>query len=117
MTSRLTFAIYREGTLSLTEQPTGTGFIVAGHLDGNFSFDQLISASSAPLLYATPESTFSFEGVQNCLENGQAGIAGLIDRLGYSFALELMLTEATIDATRARQVDLINNLLSRVEFE
>src|SRR6185436_9722598 len=80
----------------------------------------LIRLITAPLLYATIDTVIDFAGAQSWFEGKQtapAGIAELISRLGSARALELLLTEATINSQRAIELDLLNEICSQSEFE
>jgi enoyl-CoA hydratase/carnithine racemase len=110
-------AIYEGGSFNIRscriDQLPESTFVMATHLEGSIPLDHLTAAIKSPLIYATAESTFNFANSQSVW----VGIVPLITRLGSAQALELILTEATIDASRALQIGLLNSLCSQSEFD
>jgi hypothetical protein len=118
------FAIYEENSLSVRSCPVEelpqSAIVIAAHLDGKVTLDTLIRLITVPLLYATIDTVIDFAGAQAWFEAEQtapAGIAQLISRLGSARALELLLTEATVDAQQAPGLDLLNGVCSLSEFD
>jgi enoyl-CoA hydratase/carnithine racemase len=122
MDHRAIFAIYSSGALTkeaaIPDRLDENAFILAAHLEGDISLDLISRLSSIPLLYASSETIFSFAGARSLLEQGgESGVTELITRIGPAAALELILTEAAVDALRALRAGLINDLCSGAEFE
>jgi 1,4-dihydroxy-2-naphthoyl-CoA synthase len=124
MTYSVTLAIDEAGALVrrafLSDRLPKGSFILAAHLEGSLPLDLLTILSDIPLLYASADSVFDFNGAKEWLDKGRSdalGISRLIGRLGPANSLELLLTCASIEAREAVRVGLICEICSHQEFD
>ena len=102
-----------KGFAGLTEARTSKpliaaveGFAVGGGFELALSCDLVVAASSA---------TFGLPEVKRGLIAGGGGVIRLPQRIPHHLAMELLLTGRTIDASRARELGVVNELVADAE--
>lgn len=71
--------------------------------------------TACDLRLAVPSARFSFRQVHNGLTTGWGGTGRLVELIGQSRAMELLLTGQTIDAATAQRIGLIHRVLAEEE--
>lgn len=96
---------------------SATSSPLIAYLNGNFSLKETLQLTSIPLIYASKETVFDFRDANELFENFLPdNLTSLVKRIGYSNALELVLSNNLVDSFMAYQLRLINKVYTNQEF-
>lgn len=116
-----TFVYYHNNSLSTTTDlsllPIDS-FLLAVYLVGQLTLKDLCQLRGAALIYTSIDTKYSFkQGLDTLEDQDIEGFIDLVSRVGQASILELLLMEATIDASQALQLGLVNQIYTIAEFQ